>query len=215
MASSSAATVKSLYPASSERKHYKSYSFDDKLKVVRMKESGMSSLEIGSSLGIDSSLIRGWLRRYRREGLDGLLRRSSKSRNSHLTIHRRPPVGTAPIGSAPTTQKGFVHYVDNPALVRSMVSTLLSFGIQPDNIIVGNDILESFCSFAAGDILVLNSLYDLSGDSIRLFHALEQLLRAGITVVSISDNGQEIKPDGSHPAELVSVLRNYITTEWK
>ena len=180
-----------------------------------MKEAGMSSIEIGSSLGIDSSLIRGWIRRYRREGPDGLLRRSAKSRNSHVVLLRRLTVGSVPAVTDPTRQKGFVHYADNPALVRTKASALTSFGIRPENIIVGNDIFESFRSLAAGDVLVLHSLHDLSGDPSGLFHALEKLLRAGITVVSISDNGQEIRPFGSPSAELVALLGNYITTEYQ
>lgn len=220
MASSAVATTETVDSAS-VRKHYKSYTFEDRFKVIRMWESGLKSLEIGRTLEIDSSLIRGWIRQYRKYGVDGLIPRSSKLKDRRPTAHLRSAVSTTSFNTDsnsntdPASRNGFVHYVDNPALVRSMVCNLLSFGVLPENIIVGVDVLDFLPSFAAGNILVVNSLFDLSGDLSKLLHTLEELLRAGITVVSISDKGYEIKPDDSCSAELVSVIRNYISPEWK
>lgn len=52
------------------------YSFDDKLKVIKLYEQGLSSPLISRRLGFSESNVREWLARYRVQGLAGLERRS-------------------------------------------------------------------------------------------------------------------------------------------
>ena len=217
MASPSAAATDSVCTAS-EKKHYKSYSFEDRLKVIRLSESGMSSLEIGNFLDIDSSLVRGWIRRYKKDGFDGLKPRSHK--NPSLTIDTQDHVADCiedlkedsdPHSSG---KKGFIHYVDNPVLVRSMVNTLSAYGVHSNNIVVSEDIRDYSESLEPGDILVINSLFDISSDLSRMLSVLQDLLKTGISVVSISDKGQMIKPGNTDSVELVSILKNYLSIAW-
>ncbi|MCQ2066700.1 MAG: helix-turn-helix domain containing protein [Bacteroidaceae bacterium] len=205
MASSSAVTTESVLPVL-RAKRYKSYTFEDRLKVIKLSESGFSSLEIGKSLGIDSSLIRGWLRRYRKEGLDGLVPRPHR-KTAHAGCLRL-------INSDMTAVRGYVHYVDNPILVRSMVDALLTFGIDSDKIFVGKDITDFSRSMASGDTVVVNSLFDLSSSTSRLLSILEELLQSGITIVSLTDNCQSIAPDATNPVAFLKLLGKYLSGDW-
>ncbi len=205
MASSSAVTTESVLPVL-RAKRYKSYTFEDRLKVVKLSESGFSSLEIGKSLGIDSSLIRGWLRRYRKEGLDGLVPRSHR-KTAHAGCLRL-------INSEMSAVRGYVHYVDNPILVRSMVDALLTFGIDSDKIFVGNDTTDFLRSMASGDTVVVNSLFDLSSSVHGLLRIMEELLKSGITIVSLTDNCQSIAPDDTNPVDFLKLLSKYLSNDW-
>lgn len=196
---------------------YRSYSFEDRLKAISMSDNGMSSIAIGREMGIDSSVIRGWIRRYRKEGLDGLKRKHCKKIPNEHTIHQpdfREDARAHAESAVPTGRKGFVHFVDNPALVRSMVSTLCAFGIKTDDIAVGYDVRDLSGLMTAGETLVVNSLFDLSSDFSKMMYILCDLLKAGITIVSISDRGQEIRPGDMDSVEMVTVLKNYLSAAW-
>lgn len=51
---------------------YKRHPFAERKKVVEFYESGLSSKRIASKLGIDDSMVRSWIRKYRKYGLDSL-----------------------------------------------------------------------------------------------------------------------------------------------
>lgn len=205
-----------LISSCKNRGRYRSYSFDDRLKAVSMSEQGMSSLAISRVMGIDSSLIRGWIRRYKKEGLDGLKHKPYRNVPAESPF---TPVSTLDDSSQETVTsngniKGFVHFVDNPALVRSMVNTLSAYGVHPDNIVVREDICEYLESLEPGDTLVINSLFDLSSNFSKMLFVLGDLLKADVTLVSISDNGQKIKPGDMDSLEIVSILKNYLSVAW-
>ncbi len=213
MASTSAATRESVVPA----KRYKSYTFADRLKVVKMSESGFSSLKIGKSLGIDSSLIRGWLRRYRKEGLDGLMPRSHRKTAHAGCQHPHYPDSIAKNAAGNSDMpsvSGYVHYVDNPILVRSMVDALTKYGIGSDRIFVGQAITDFSRSMVSGDTVVVNSLFDLSSNISRLLCVMEELLSSGITIVSLSDNCQAIAPKDTNPLVILKLLGKYLSGDW-
>lgn len=190
---------------------YRSYSMTDRLKAVSMSESGMGSVCIGREMGIDSSLIRGWIRRYKKDGINGL---KPKSHRNGICGSVMPQVAMIGLEQETSTRidgkKGFVHFVDNPVLVRSMVNTLSAYGLPMENIVVGDDARTLAHSMAAGGTLVLNSLFDLSCDFAKILYVIEDLLRAGITIVSISDKGLEINPGYTDSLGLVSILKNYL-----
>ena len=198
------------------RGRYHSYSFDDRLKAVSMSEQGMSSLAISRAMGIDSSLIRSWIRRYKKEGLDGLKHKPYRNVTPEIPF---TPISTHNDSAQETVTsggslKGFVHFVDNPVLVRSMVNTLSAYGVHSNNIVVSEDIRDYSESLEPGDILVINSLFDISSDLSRMLSVLQDLLKTGISVVSISDKGQMIKPGNTDSVELVSILKNYLSIAW-
>ena len=198
------------------RGRYHSYSFDDRLKAVSMSEQGMSSLAISRAMGIDSSLIRSWIRRYKKEGLDGLKHKPYRNVTPEIPF---TPISTHNDSAQETVTsgeslKGFVHFVDNPVLVRSMVNTLSAYGVHPDNIAVSEDILEYYESLKPGDTLVINSLFDLSSNFSKILYIIGDLLKAGVSIVSISDNGRKIKPGDMDSLEIVSILKNYLSVAW-
>ena len=72
------------------RKPYKSHPFSERLKAVTMYCNGMGSKRIALALGIDESMVRAWLRKYRKYGLDSLrpYQRVGKETNSLTRVHR-------------------------------------------------------------------------------------------------------------------------------
>ena len=66
---------------------YRQHPFSERLKVVELYERGYGSKWIGRTMGLDDSLVRGWLRKYRARGL-GALRPYSRSGESGLTCGR-------------------------------------------------------------------------------------------------------------------------------
>lgn len=108
-------------------------------------------------------------------------------------------------------KRGFVHFVDNPVLVRSMVNTLSAYGLSLGDITIGDDARILARSMSAGETLVINSFFDFSSDFSKMLYIVEDILRAGITIVSISDNGMEIKPGYTDSLGLVSIFKNYLS----
>lgn len=51
---------------------YRPHSFDERKRVVGLYEAGLGSGRISKMTGIDDSMIRMWLRKYRTDGLDAL-----------------------------------------------------------------------------------------------------------------------------------------------
>ena len=54
------------------KKVYRSHPFSERKEAVLMYHKGMGSKRIALELGIDDSLIRTWLRKYRKYGLESL-----------------------------------------------------------------------------------------------------------------------------------------------
>lgn len=48
------------------------YPFSERKRVVELYESGLGSERISAATGIDSSIVRRWIRRYREHGLESL-----------------------------------------------------------------------------------------------------------------------------------------------
>lgn len=188
---------------------YKSYTFEDRLRAISMKEAGMSSLEIGERMGIDSSLIRGWVRRYRKDGTDGLKpvshRRMMGANVPDVRAMECPPVELNEFQQ----RKGFIHYVDNPGLMRSMTSSLAEFGVSAANITVGSDASGYADTLEQGDTVVVNSLFDFSNSLVGIMAVIVRLMKKGVSIVSISDCGITIGEGGSDVASVVSVLSKY------
>ena len=93
-------------------KKYKSYSIEDKIKAVSMSEAGISSTAISRELGIDSSLIRCWSRKYRKDGVDGLRpvsnRKTTYSRNvNYMGENKERPAFCLSLSSS-TAETDFV-----------------------------------------------------------------------------------------------------------
>ena len=54
------------------KKVYRSHPFSERKEAVLLYHKGMGSKRIATELGIDDSLIRAWLRKYRKYGLESL-----------------------------------------------------------------------------------------------------------------------------------------------
>jgi len=55
-----------------KKRTYRHHPFSEKEQVVNLYLSGLGSKRIAREMGLDSSLVRKWLRRYRASGLEGL-----------------------------------------------------------------------------------------------------------------------------------------------
>lgn len=63
---------------------YRQHPFSERLKVVELYERGYGSKWIGRTMGLDDSLVRGWLRKYRARGLGALRPYSRSTENGHV-----------------------------------------------------------------------------------------------------------------------------------
>jgi transposase len=72
------------------RKPYKPHPYSERLEAVTMYRNGMGSKRIASTLGIDDSMVRAWLRKYRKYGLDSLqpYRRAGKENSPLARVQR-------------------------------------------------------------------------------------------------------------------------------
>lgn len=191
--------------AASGKKHGR-FPMDIKLKAISMSECGMDSISIGKELDIDSSLIRGWVRKYGRYGVDGLKPASYRKK----TMIEVKETGTGPAKPDTAQRIGFVRYVDNPSLMRSMVSRLSAFGISRDRLEVWNDFKAFLGRAKAGDTIIVNSLFDISSDISTLITIIDLLINNGITVISLEDNGIAFGQDGIKPSDILRVFHNFI-----
>lgn len=104
------------------RKH-RSYPMSVRLKAVTMSEIGMGSLAIGNEMGIDSSLIRVWVRKYKKYGIDGLKSASYTSgRKADEIVKAHTPESDV---QGRAIRYGFVRHVDNPSLMLILIVPLL------------------------------------------------------------------------------------------
>ena len=196
------------HPVSSVRKKHVRYPMSEKLKAVTMSESGMGSIAIGEQMGIDSSVIRGWVRKYRKYGIDGL---------KPASYGKSTPVNVMPEGKekgqdggAEDSKRGFIRHVDNAALMRSMIGRLLSYGIRRENIEVWENFSDYLKTIKDGETVVVNSLFDISNDISALITIINTLFNSNITVISLEDSGAAILPDGSESGTLLRILHNYV-----
>lgn len=192
-------------PTAPSKKEYRTYSLNDRLRAVSLSADGLSSTEIGRELGVDGSLVRRWLRRYRDEGLDGL-----KSRRSSILVPDALP--SAPDSgrvSGPSAVCGFVRRVDNPSVLKSMVDNLASYGVDATSVTVGDSPTDYVRSLRFGSLLVVNSLFDLSSDIADLLLVLGEALDRRVSVVSLSDDGLRIDSTETDTASLLRRLGGY------
>lgn len=54
------------------RRTFNRHPFSERKRVVELYESGYGSKRIGCALGVDDSMVRSWLRKYRKHGLESL-----------------------------------------------------------------------------------------------------------------------------------------------
>ena len=73
------------------KRAYNFHPFSEREKVVALYESGLGNERIAKLMGLDSSMVRQWLRRYRDAGLDALRlqRRVQKETLSRRETSRR------------------------------------------------------------------------------------------------------------------------------
>ena len=63
------------------KRTYKRHPFSEKEQAVYLYLSGLGSKRIARQMGLDASMVRKWLRRYRASGLEGLKSSPGRSRN--------------------------------------------------------------------------------------------------------------------------------------
>lgn len=175
----------------------RTYTYEDRLGAIRLHEEGLSSTEIESRTGIDSSIIRRWVRRYEAEGNDGLRRRNAPV-----------PVDTTPSNNNPGTF-GYVRSIDNPGVVRALVERLTEHGVPVESITVGDDSLGYLRSLRFGSRVVVNSLFDLSSDISEIMKILGEAFAQQIGIVSLGDGGITLSPDTTGTGELLKLLGAY------
>lgn len=54
------------------KRKYVLHPFSERKRVVELHEQGLSSRQIARATGVDASMVRNWVRRYRAHGLDAL-----------------------------------------------------------------------------------------------------------------------------------------------
>ena len=54
------------------KRKYVLHPFSERKRVVELHEQGLSSRQIARATGVDASMVRAWVRRYRAHGLDAL-----------------------------------------------------------------------------------------------------------------------------------------------
>lgn len=195
-------------PVSSAKKKHNRYPLSDKLRAVAMSENGMGSIAIGKEMGIDSSLIRVWIRKYREYGIDGL-KPASYGKNVPVIVMPKGGEGKQD-GKSKDSKRGFVRYVDNPALMRSMIGRLSSYGIRYEDIKVWDNFNDYLKTVEKGETVVVNSLFDISTDISSLITIINTLFNNNITVISLEDNGTVLLSDGTELGTLLRVLHNYV-----
>lgn len=188
------------------REKHGRYPMSDKLRAITMSESGMGSIAIGREMGIDSSVIRVWVRKYRTYGMDGL-KPASYRKNAPLKSSGNEEGHD---GEPKDSRYGFIRYVDNPALMRSMTGCLTSYGIRHENIEVWDNFSDYLKTVESGGTIVVNSLFDISTDVSSLITTINTLFNSNITVISLEDNGAVIMPDKAESGTLLRVLNNYV-----
>lgn len=177
---------------------YRCYSYNDRLNAIMMSDRGMSSTEIAAVTGFNDSLIRYWVRRYRKNGLDGLKRKRYTPRSTAI--------------SESQGIKGFVRYIDNPEILNTQVEKLKSYGIIEDNIVIGDSAISLFNDQNVGLTVVLNSLFDLTSDLTGIIRLLSFALKKGITIVSLNDGRLEVN---SKDKGILETLERYSYTDMR
>lgn len=189
------------------RKKHGNYPMSVKLRAVSMSSSGLGSLTIGKEMGIESSVIRGWVRKYKKYGIDGL----------KTACYRNMPnrCGNAASEEPETpnnlSKRGFVRHVDNQSLMRIMVGRLSSYGIRQENIEVWESFSDYLKTIKDGETVVVNSLFDISTDISTLITLFNTLFASNITLISLEDGGTAILSEGLEPGTLLRILHNYVT----
>ena len=202
----------------------RTYTYEDRLGAIRLHEEGLSSTEIESRTGIDSSIVRRWVRRYEAEGNDGLRRRNAPS-IVDATINNGNPklfgtagtsesTGTTELpGTAESTGSavlyGYVRHIDNPGVVRALVERLTEHGVPVESITVGDDSLGYLRSLRFGSRVVVNSLFDLSSDISGIMRILGEAFAQQIGIVSLGDGGITLSPNTPNTSELLKLLGAY------
>lgn len=195
-------------PVLSAKKKHKRYLVCDKLRAVTMSESGMGSIAIGEQMGIESSVIRGWVRKYRKYGIDGL-RPASYGKGTPPVVMTNGDERNLE-GESESLKYGFVRYVDNAALMRSMIGRLLSYGIRQKNIEVWKNFIDFLKTVNDGGTIVVNSLFDIATDISSLITTINSLSLSNITVISLEDGGAAILPEETKSGALLQLLHNYV-----
>lgn len=54
------------------KKNYRSHPYSERMRVVALYKQGYGSKSIAKLLGIDDSMVRAWLRKYREKGIEAL-----------------------------------------------------------------------------------------------------------------------------------------------
>lgn len=205
----------------------RTYTYEDRLGAIRLHEEGLSSTEIESRTGIDSSIIRRWVRRYEAEGNDGLRRKNAPAIVDATINNGNPKIfGTAGTSeSSGTTElpgtsestgtagsaalRGYVRSIDNPGVVRALVERLTEYGVPVESITVGDDSLGYLRSLRFGSRVVVNSLFDLSSDISEIMRILGEAFAQQIGIVSLGDGGITLSPDTTSTGELLKLLGAY------
>lgn len=151
----------------------------------------MAPAEIGRQLGLDSGIIRVWIHRFHNDGMAGA------DRMSLLRPDAR--------------KKGYIHYVDNPGLMNSMLESICACGVDRKNVTVGTDFSVFAVTLSSGDTVVVNSLFDLSSEANILLSMLIDFIDRGITLKSISDDGLEITPEKADTASLLTAIQKHLS----
>ena len=105
--------------------------------------------------------------------------------------------------------KGYVRFVDNPAVVNAMVRSLAGYGVPEEDITVGEMSRTFVQGLEPGTELVVNSLFDLSPEMPELLQILSGALSGGIVVVSLSDGGCRISGESLAGGDLLNILGRY------
>lgn len=107
------------------------------------------------------------------------------------------------------TQKGYLKILHNAGELSRAISGLVAAGIDPDDILIGENVLAALEGMEAGDVLVLQSLGRCGG-----IRGAAELLRAaagkGITVRTLEEGFDTSVP----PADWASAAEVFRRMEW-
>ncbi|MCQ2137912.1 MAG: hypothetical protein MJY60_04325 [Bacteroidales bacterium] len=105
-------------------------------------------------------------------------------------------------------RKGFIHYVDNPVLIQAVSDSLTSYGVEKEQITIDYDSIDFIESLREGDIVIVDSLYDLMSSRFSMSEVLCKILDHHASLVSIRDNIQ-IGMDNDQFIHFLNIMKKY------
>lgn len=105
---------------------------------------------------------------------------------------------------------GLIHHIDNPVAIHSSVVALSLYGVKSENMVIMEDAADILNDISVGDVIVVNSLYDLSSKKADIIDIIIEILEKGASVVTLeAANSSEAITGESSAIQLLKLLRSH------